>query len=197
MKKYSSIIADPPWAYRTSKALVGNGGRGFGGEGVLQVGVDNHYPSLTTDSLCSMGVAALCRPDATLFLWTTNSFLANGDATRVVTAWGFTPKTVLTWAKCKEDGSPSMKTGHWFRGATEHVIFATRGKPRRPEHWEAIPTWFPHTRMPHSVKPPLIHRYAEESMPRGPWLELFARRPFPGWDTWGNEQSTINWETVG
>lgn len=127
--------------------------------------------------------------DCLLFMWVTNPFLADGSGPDVVRAWGFEPKSLITWAKVHgSDGvTPSMKTGHWFRSASEHVILGVRGSPRRPEGYPALPTWFANTRLPHSVKPDQIHQYAEAAMPGGPYLEMFARRERPGWDLWGNQ----------
>jgi N6-adenosine-specific RNA methylase IME4 len=37
----------------------------------------------------------------------------------------------------------------------------------------------------HSRKPDVFHRIIEKVSP-GPYVELFARRPMPGWEVWGN-----------
>lgn len=188
-RKFTAIIADPPWAYDSPRALVGNGGRGSkGAEKIIQADVGQHYESMSLDAIKSIPVSYIAADSSILFLWTTNPFLADGSAVDVVRAWGFTPKTILTWAKVQADHkTPSMKTGHWFRSASEHAIFATKGKVRRPLNWSAFPTWFAHVRLAHSVKPGQLHQYAERAMPEGPWLEMFARLDRPGWFTWGNQ----------
>lgn len=188
--EFAVIMADPPWQYDSPRAIVGNGGRG--GEGaaaIVQADVGAHYSTMTLDEIKALPVAAAAAHDALLFLWTTNPFLADGSAADVVRAWGFTPKSVFTWAKVQADGrTPSMKTGHWFRSASEHFIFATRGRPRRLGDFPALPTWRPHGRLPHSVKPTafyeMVERFAE-----GPCLEMFARGAprTPRWTVWGNE----------
>ena len=38
----------------------------------------------------------------------------------------------------------------------------------------------------HSVKPDEARRRIERLFP-GPYLELYARKPAPGWTVWGNE----------
>ena len=38
----------------------------------------------------------------------------------------------------------------------------------------------------HSEKPTEIHARIERLV-AGPYVELFARKPVPGWDAWGNE----------
>lgn len=185
--KYAAIIIDPPWEYGNPRALVGNGGRGSAGASkIIQADVSQHYDTMTLKELRRLDIPAA--ENCLLFMWVTNPFLCDGSGARLVKKWGFAPKTVITWAKVKSDGfKPSMKTGHWFRSASEHVIFAVRGKVKRPDDFPAIPTWFSSCRLPHSVKPEHIHEYAELAMPDGPYLEMFARRVRPGWDLWGDQ----------
>lgn len=123
------------------------------------------------------------RLNAHLFLWTTNAFM--DKAYDVARAWGFQPKTIVTWVKTKPDGTPSMKTGNYFRGATEHFLFCIRGSlPLSTDR--AYPTAFLWPRLSHSVKPDAFYDLVESVSP-GPYLELFARRQRLGWDTWGDE----------
>jgi N6-adenosine-specific RNA methylase IME4 len=78
-----------------------------------------------------------------------------------------------------------MKTGYYFRGATEHVVFAVRGSLKLTST-RGVSTAFLHPRTPHSVKPDAFYSLIEECSP-GPYLELFARRTRPGWSVWGNQ----------
>jgi N6-adenosine-specific RNA methylase IME4 len=141
---------------------------------------------MSVQDLCKLSVAAVVAPAAHLYLWTTNSFLV--EAHEVARAWGFVPKTLITWGKIKKgqkDFEPSMKTGYWYRSATEHVLFAVRGKLRLQVS-EGLPTLFLHERLPHSVKPESFQDLVEKASP-GPYLEMFARRPRPGWSVFGNQ----------
>jgi N6-adenosine-specific RNA methylase IME4 len=46
----------------------------------------------------------------------------------------------------------------------------------------------------HSKKPDEARRRIVALMGDVPRVELFARRPAPGWDVWGNEvNSTLDW----
>jgi N6-adenosine-specific RNA methylase IME4 len=186
-------MADPPWQYASPRAIVGNGGRGGGGAAtIVQADVEEHYSTMTLDEIKAIPVAASAAKDALLFLWTTNPFLADGSAVEVVRAWGFTPKSVVTWAKVQADGrTPSMKTGWWFRSASEHFIFATRGAPKRPAGFPALPTWQPHGRLPHSSKSDSFYAMAER-FADGPCLEMFSRGVprTPRWTVWGDEAVT-------
>jgi N6-adenosine-specific RNA methylase IME4 len=125
--------------------------------------------------------------DAHLYLWLTNSFIV--EAHEVARAWGFRPKTLITWGKMKPNGTPSMKAGYYFRGATEHMLFAVRGKGRLIG--PPCPTLHLSPRLAHSVKPAWSYEMIEQQSP-GPYLELFARELRAGWDSWGDEiRSTI------
>ena len=196
---FDVIMADPPWPYDSPRALVGNGGRGSDGgkaAAIIQADVSQHYDVMTVDQIKELPVARVAAKNSLLFLWITNPFLAAGTGAEVARAWGFKPVTVVTWAKIKKNVplvEPSMKTGHWFRSASEHFIVASRGKLSRPEDWPARPTWMPEgevegvPRAPHSVKPDIFYERAAATAPGGRYLELFARRKRPGWYVWGNE----------
>ena len=123
--------------------------------------------------------------DAHLYLWTTNAFMV--EAHDLARAWGFKQKTVLTWTKTYQNNPAqvSMKTGYYFRGATEHCLFCVRGSLKL-QTAEALPTAYLWPRLPHSVKPDAFYDLVEKASP-GPYLELFARRARFGWDYWGNE----------
>lgn len=98
-----------------------------------------------------------------------------------VRGWGFEPKTLLTWVK-SEAGSG---LGWYFRGDTEHVLFAVRGS--LPISAEArVSNVFRGKRGRHSQKPESFLDLVETVSP-GPYLEMFARRQRLNWSTWGNE----------
>ena len=139
---------------------------------------------MSIDQLKALPIKACIEPKAHLYLWTTNSFLV--EAHEIARAWGFMPKTLLTWVKIKDAvrQEPSMKTGFYCRSATEHILFAVRGKLRLSGPLR--PTAYLLPRLPHSVKPPFFYYLIEEQSP-GPYLELFARRSRPHWDSWGNQ----------
>lgn len=179
---FRCIVADPPWPYGTSKTgrwvIPKNAGEEHQRR-VDQMG----YSTMDMKQLLALPVRSLAHTTSHLYLWTTNAFLA--EAHDLARAWGFSPKTMLTWGKVKADGTPSMKTGYYFRGATEHCLFAVRGSQRlQVKHGK--PTLYLSGRLPHSQKPEWFYRLCEECSP-GPYLEMFARRKRPGWASWGNE----------
>ena len=131
MKKFKTILADPPWPYNSPRAVVGNGGRGSQNgkaANIIQTDVLDHYNVMSLKDIKELPISELVEDNAHLYLWTTNSFMV--EAHEVARAWGFKPKTIITWAKIKKDRTPSMKNGYWYRSATEHVLFAVRGRTR-------------------------------------------------------------------
>ena len=121
---FRCIVADPPWPYGTRDAIT----RCIKTDGTPALGVgDTQYPFMSMPDLCAMPVASVADNPAHLYLWTTNAFMR--EAHDLAEAWGFNVKTCLTWGKVKADGTASMKTGYYFRGATEHCLFAVRGRP--------------------------------------------------------------------
>lgn len=182
---YSTIVADPPWPYDTSIKGTSALPHTVKKDGTVARGVDNMgYSVLSIDGLCDLPVKALAAPDAHLYMWVTNSFIEEGH--RIARAWGFTPKTILTWVKTHQDDPArvSMKTGYYFRGATEHVIFAVRGSlPLQTSDGQPTAYLWPRIGA-HSVKPDAFGDLVERCSP-GPYVELFCRRPRFGWDSWG------------
>lgn len=184
-------MADPPWPYHSPKAVVGNGGRGSqNGRAatITQANVEQHYSTMSIDNLKKLDVASLAADNSHLYLWTTNSFMV--ESHEIAKSWGFVPKTILTWVKVhqKDPCRASMKTGYWYRSATEHIVFAVRGKQRLLGE-KASPTGFMLPRLPHSVKPDYFYELIEKESP-GPYLELFACNHRLNWEVWGNEVSS-------
>jgi N6-adenosine-specific RNA methylase IME4 len=178
--RYGVITADPPWSYDDSAA---------------RAGVDHHYKTLSIAQLITMPVHELAADNAVLFMWITNAHVIEGVGARIARAWGFQPKTLLTWDKQK------MGVGKTFRGRTEHVLFAMRGRPTFPHHnlttlLDRLPTYpaegammdLPARSQVHSEKPSEFFSLVEHACPVGPYLELFGRgAPRANWHKWGNE----------
>lgn len=160
---FKTILADPPWDVEQAGAR----------------GAQGHYPLMTLAAIKAMPVRELAAEDAHCWLWVTNAtFRAGYD---VMEAWGFTPRSPLTWIK------PRIGLGTYLRNATEHLLLGTRGKA--PVNFRAQPTWMFAPLQDHSHKPE--EQYAViERISSGPYLELFARRQPPSttdWKVWGNQ----------
>lgn len=161
--RFNVIASDPPWAYEKRAEDVTQRGR-------------IPYPSMSTDEICALPVGDRCEHDCILWLWTTNAFMR--DAYRVIDAWGFAEKTILTWAKDR------MGMGDWLRGQTEHCILAVRGKPIVQLTNQT--TLLNGVVREHSRKPDSFFDLVEKLCP-GSKLEMFCREPREGWAAWGAE----------
>ena len=164
-KKYSVILADPPWN------IEQKGKHGAAG----------HYHLMTLAEIKAMGstIKQISADDAHLWLWITNAALPY--AKEVCESWGFTYRSILTWCK------PRLGLGVYLRNSTEQIILATKGKA--PVGFRAQPTWLFAPLQDHSHKPEEIYAIIERvSGHLGQnKLELFARRKVGGWDVWGDE----------
>lgn len=167
---YRTILADPPWPE-------------YGG-GRITRGAQRHYPLLSVAEIGELPVGDWAEPSAHLYLWTTNNYLP--AALAILTVWGFRYVTLITWNKDR------IGLGQYYRGMTEHCIFAVRGRlPYRtlPDGKRAQGrTAFFSPKSVHSAKPEQVALWAEQ-VSHGPRLEVFARRRRPGWDAWGRAAS--------
>jgi len=163
---YSTIVADPPWHYEQGGPTTG--------WGPLR---PPPYSMMPLDEIMALPVRDLADDDAHLWLWTTNRYLrASFD---VATAWGFRHSQTLTWCKTPRGIGP----GGAFSNTTEFVLFCRRGSQRPLDRIDT--TWFEWDRRAHSVKPDAFGDLVERVSP-GPYVELFARAPRLGWDSWGH-----------
>lgn len=160
MKRYTTILADPPWAMNQ-----------IGSRGAAQ-----HYPVMPLDEIKALPVHRLAADNAHLWLWVTNADIFR--QIEVMQAWGFTYKSCLTWIK------PYYGLGGYLRNQTEHLLLGVKG--RLPVQFRGQGSWTFAPLQGHSHKPEEQYAIIERCSP-GPYLELFARRPQPGWESWGNE----------
>lgn len=168
-KRYKTIYLDPPWMER--------------GGGKIKRGADNHYELMKTKDIATLPIHNLTHEDGChLYMWVTNNFMP--DAFKLLNEWGFEYITMITWTKDK------IGLGQYFRGITEHCIFA-RTKKKLPfkiidnKRQQGI-TGFYEPKTIHSQKPEKMREMIEK-VSYEPRIELFARKHFDGWDCWGNE----------
>lgn len=179
-------IIDPPWAYQQASHH----------EKLTGYSTGHEYKSLSAEDLAGLQISKLMRYG---FLWTTGPFIE--EAYGLIRAWGFEPITMLAWVKCAEintNGLPAFKewphdpevtikptygVGYWFRGCVEPIIvFKHPDAPSIRTPWVGLLS--PNAR--HSRKPDTLHQLIEKDFP-GPYVELFGRRPAPGWTVLGND----------
>jgi N6-adenosine-specific RNA methylase IME4 len=167
-ERYGVIIADPPWPYDNPKSHRPR----LGGY---------TYQPMTIEEICAMPLPLLAACNCILFLWGTWPKVP--QAVQVMQVWGFEHVTGFPWNKITKSGRPRYGIGHWIANCSEYVLIGRRGKvspPRGIKYLGLVGPAFKHSR-----KPDAVHDIAEQ-LP-GPYLELFARRPRPGWTVFGNE----------
>lgn len=156
------IIADPPWQYDVRKDDVTHRS-------------NLPYPEMSIAQICALPVGDLAADDCILWLWTTNAHMR--ESYQVLDAWGFTSKTILTWAKQK------FGAGHWLRGQTEHCHLAVRGNPTVVLTNQT--TLLSAPAGAHSAKPDAFYELVSALCP-GSKVELFQRRQRDGFVGHGN-----------
>lgn len=162
---YSTIVADPPWDVHQPPVWTAGPNRTL------------PYSTMPLRDIESLPVGDLAGDDSHLYLWTINRYVE--DSYRIARSWGFEPAILLTWCK----PPIGMGPGGAFASTSEFALFARRGRgafvERHPTSWWSWP------RGEHSVKPAAFLDIVEQVSP-GPYVELFARAPRLGWDSWGH-----------
>jgi len=170
---FNTILADPPWPE-------------FGG-GKIRRGANRHYSLMSVEEIKALRreVQRVAGANCHLYLWVTNNYLPSG--LEVMAAWGFTYKTTVTWVKDR------FGLGQYFRGMSEHLLFGVRGmlpyRTREDGKRAQGVTVIQAPRQEHSQKPEESARMIE-LVSHPPYLEMFARHPRPGWETWGDQTDT-------
>ena len=164
--KYRAIMVDPPWQYDDQGS---------------RIGASQHYSTMSLEEIATLPIEELAADDGChLYLWTTNSFMH--EAFHIAKGWGFDVKTILTWVKVSDEGKPIYGMGHYFRNATEHILFAVKGE--RGTLRNDVSNVILAPRQKHSEKPDAAYRLVED-MSAPPYLEIFSRKGRPGWTVWG------------
>lgn len=159
--RFGTVLADPPWIYGNQST------RGATGD---------HYVGMSVAEIAALPIRDLAADNAHLHLWTTNAFLFESRA--IMEAWGFEYRSCYVWVK------PQMGMGNYWRVSHEFLLLGIRGSC--PFADRSLMSWGQFPRGKHSAKPDQIRSLIEKASP-GPRLELFGRRPAPGWVVWGNE----------
>lgn len=165
--KYQVIYADPPWRYENPP--MGGSNRS----------IENHYPTMDLDEICSLDIGQVVDENCVLFLWATAPKLA--ECMEVIAAWGFTYRTCMVWVKDK------IGMGYHARNQHELLLIAKRGQIAPPEPSDRPSSVLHAPRQEHSAKPLEYYGIIEQMYPTHNKLELFCRSPREGWAVWGNQ----------
>jgi N6-adenosine-specific RNA methylase IME4 len=74
--------------------------------------------------------------------------------------------------------------GKILRSCVEFYVIGTRGQPSPRSR--SVRNLIEAPWRGESIKPDQLHHDMEKLYP-GPYVELFARRHYPGWDCWGDQ----------
>jgi N6-adenosine-specific RNA methylase IME4 len=165
------IAIDPPWPFET-----------YSGRGNSQP--TDHYETMPLDAIKALPIRALAAKNLAVFCWVTWPFMPVWH--EVIEAWGVHYSGLgFDWIKLNPDGE-GLHTGNGYntRQNPEPCLLAKRGEPLRLSADVHSVIMAPVGA--HSEKPDEAYRRMEQ-LYGGPYLELFARKPRPGWRTWGDE----------
>lgn len=173
-KPFGTVLADPPWQFKNRTGKVAPEHKRL-----------SRYDTLDWKEIAALPVGDLMATESHCYLWVPNALIAEG--LQVLEAWGFTYKSMIIWAKRRKDGGPDGRgVGFYFRNVTEPILFGVRGKLRTLQAGRTQVNLIETQKREHSRKPDEQYEIIEACSP-GPYLEMFARYPQPGWSVWGNE----------
>jgi N6-adenosine-specific RNA methylase IME4 len=171
---FQTILADPPWRFTNRTGKVAPEHRRL-----------DRYSTMELADISALPVRDIAASNAHLYLWVPNALLPDG--LRVMESWGFRYVSNIVWAKRRKDGGPDGRgVGFYFRNVTELLLFGVRGSMRTLQPARSQVNMIETRKREHSRKPDEQYALIESCSP-GPWLELFARHPQPGWSAWGDE----------
>ena len=172
---YEIVYADPPWHYYGSQ--------------IKDAAAAKHYPLMSQDELARLPVREIMAKRAALFMWATGPRLHY--AIELIERWGLHFRGVLyVWVKTNRRGEIIRGQGvmpTFTKPTTELVLAATTMPTGRPFPLQDLAQGqvVLHPRDAHSAKPEVFRTMIEQLCGDRPRIELFARRPAPGWASWG------------
>lgn len=172
MAKNGAIIIDPPYEFVTwSKKGQGKS-------------PSQHYETMTIDEICAIPVAKQAADDCALFLWIPWPHIF--EAQRIMRAWGFEYSGLAwEWLKYNDRSEKfSFGGGYGTRKNVEPCLLGRRGSPKRLD--ARCRDFIISPRREHSRKPDAQYERVERLF-KGPYLEMFARQRWPGWQYHGDQ----------
>lgn len=183
---YATLVADPPWptGAKNSGYICGIGRR-YGHGGRRRRATSLLYSTMPVEDIAALPVGELAAEDAHLYLWVPAGFNREGYGVFVARAWGFQPTGEIVWAKKNYGMGAFPRPQHeillvcrmgklpFARRDIGSVVFASQ--ERGSNNGGKV----------HSAKPPAVYDVIEAASP-APRVELFARQPRLGWDSWGD-----------
>jgi N6-adenosine-specific RNA methylase IME4 len=164
-KRYSIILADPPWQYEHPLSDSRE--------------IENQYPTLSLDEIKVIPIDTILSEQAILFLWCPAPLIEHG--LDVMKSWSFEYRTNMVWVKS------SIGAGQWVRQRHELLLIGRKGEFPTPEGSNRPDSVIEAPREEHSKKPDIVYDIIDKMYPELERIELFARQKHENWDSWGNE----------
>ena len=164
--KYRCLVIDPPWPVQKIDREVR-----------ARQHVQLDYPTMSLEEIAKLPIEKFADSNGChVFLWVTHKFLPEG--LRLFEKWGVKYQCVLTWVK------PSGMTPFSWMYNTEHVLFGRIGSLTLLKNGVKLSFEAPVEK--HSAKPDRFFEIVRIVSPE-PRLEMFARKPHPRFEPWGDE----------
>lgn len=197
------VVADPGWQSRDN--LPG-----------ATRGAASNYRTQPTTEIMRQRLPPIA-DDAILLLWRLASMQKDALQVGHAWGFGDEPKAEFVWRKLTKNGKRWFGMGHYSRGEHETCLLWVRGRPKillrnirstfeapAPTYWEGHPDVgkvivcqrgknkgkervIKVGDYIHSAKPDVFQTEICERLGEGPRLELYARRPLPGWVCLGDQ----------
>lgn len=167
MGKFKTVVIDPPWPLKPLGLLVDR-------KTVAKI----EYNTMSIDDIAAIPIAVCLDEDALVFCWTVNKFLH--DTFHIMAGWGIKYSFTMTWVK---NGGVCTPVSPQFN--SEFVVVGRKGSPKYKEV-KAFPTANFWKRGEHSEKPEGFYDLLRRVTP-APRIDIFNRRPIPGFVGWGKE----------
>jgi len=171
MKKFKTIVIDPPWpGPGATPAFDGTGPRLI------------PYHTMTGVQCAALRVPDIAHDHAQLFIWATSRSVC--DAFLLAQLWAFKFRGLFIWQK------PGLGLGRHVRSQAEFLLWAGRRGAQlvAPKHCpHQIQQWPKPNR--HSEKPQEAYAMIW-GLSAAPRIDIFARQQRPGFLAWGNQIPT-------
>jgi N6-adenosine-specific RNA methylase IME4 len=173
-KQYDIILADPPWQYdfETKNKAFGS--------------AMAHYDCMNIENICNLPINKISKKDSLLILWTTCPMLIK--SIKVLNSWEFSYRTIIfSWIKINQDRSIRQGIGNYTMSNIEICLLGKKGNGIKRIR-KNIPQVITAPISKHSEKPEKVREYIDLLYgSKYSKIELFARKTYDDWDSWGNE----------
>jgi len=175
--QFKLAYLDPPWMYT--------------GDPDKDQAAGKHYNEMSYEELAVLPVRQLIDDPGVLFMWATSSKL--DQAVDLIREWDFFYRGIgYIWIKTAKDGHVIEGQGvrpSFVKPTTELVLIgSTKAEGRTlPIFNEGQSQLVFAPRGEHSEKPIEVRERIEELFGDIPRIELFARKRYSGWTSWGLE----------